>query len=248
MNKLLIIGRWIFSIGIIALAVLCIISKDFIIGRPPASTSLPPVLVYLSSALLILAGIAILLHKRAKEAAFIIAIMILLLSFTRHLLHFMEDWLNTYKTLALVGGALIVATSYITNRKQVNNLLWVGTIPLSIFFIASGYAHIKFHDFVTNFIPAYIPFHVFFTYFTAVSLITGGIGILIPITRKWAALLSGIMLSGWILLLHIPRFLANINDPSDRMGLFESFTFAGIFFVLAAIFASLEKERVIENL
>jgi len=50
-------------------------------------------------------------------------------------------------------------------------------------------------------------------------------------------LLSGIMLMGWFVLLHIPRFIANTNDVSDRMGLCESFSFAGIFFVLAGILA-----------
>jgi hypothetical protein len=43
------------------------------------------------------------------------------------------------------------------------------------------------------------------------------------------------MIAGWFVLLHIPRFIANTSDPSDRMGLFESFTFVGIFFVLAGI-------------
>jgi len=68
-------------------------------------------------------------------------------------------------------------------------------------------------------------------------LIAGGIGLLIPNVRYWAALLSGIMIGGWFLLLHIPRFANNINDASDRTGLCESFTFAGILFILAGIFS-----------
>ena len=51
----------------------------------------------------------------------------------------------------------------------------------------------------------------------------------------------GIMIGGWFLLLHIPRFANNINDASDRTGLCESFTFAGILFILAAIFSSSSK-------
>jgi hypothetical protein len=49
------------------------------------------------------------------------------------------------------------------------------------------------------------------------------------------------MLSGWFFLLHIPRFLANTNDAGDRMGLCESFTFAGIFFALTAVFTKENK-------
>jgi hypothetical protein len=53
------------------------------------------------------------------------------------------------------------------------------------------------------------------------------------------------MLGGWFVLLHIPRFLANVNDASDRMGLCESFTFCGIFLVLAGI--SSKKNRSTRN-
>jgi hypothetical protein len=67
-------------------------------------------------------------------------------------------------------------------------------------------------------------------------LIAGGIGIQIYTLRKIAALLVGIMIAGWFLLLHIPRFFTNINDTGDQMGLCESFAFAGIMFVLYDLF------------
>ena len=104
----------------------------------------------------------------------------------------------------------------------------------------AGYAHFKYADFVNTLIPSYIPFHSFFTYACGVCLFAGGAGLLIPSTRKWAALLSGIMVAGWFVLLHIPRFIANPADASDRLGLCESFSFAGIFFVLAAMLSKKE--------
>ncbi len=53
MSKLITPGRFIYSIGIIALAILCIISKDFIVGRPPvwpAGIKINPALAYISGA------------------------------------------------------------------------------------------------------------------------------------------------------------------------------------------------------
>jgi len=241
MNTLLKPGRIIFATGIIALGVICFISKDFIVGRPPGwQSATHPLLGYVFGALLIIAAIAILLQKKALIASLFIALLILLLSVFRHIPHFMADWLNAYKSMALFGGALIVAASFINdqfNESSRNVFITTGAILLAIFFIAAGYAHFKFADFVKDFIPAYIPFHGFFTYFCGICLIAGGIGLLIPKIRYWAALLSGIMISGWFLLLHIPRFINNINDASDRMGLCESFTFAGILFILATIFS-----------
>jgi len=154
----------------------------------------------------------------------------------------MNDWLNAYKSMALFGGALIVASSAAAESNRIQSpginrgYLLAGSVLLAAFFIAAGYAHFKFAAFVKDFIPAYIPFRIFWTFFCGICLIAGGTGLLIPQARKWAALLSGVMVLGWFILLHIPRFLSNVNDASDRMGLFESFTFVGIFFVLAGMF------------
>jgi uncharacterized membrane protein YphA (DoxX/SURF4 family) len=248
-HKLLNPGRNIFASGIAALGILCMIVKDFIVGRPPAwpiNFDINPILAYISGALLILSAIAIILKIRAAFAAFIIAGLIFLLTVLRHLPQFMNDWLNAYKSMAMLGGALIVAASFLNNDqvKVKKNLILAGCVLITVFFISSGYAHFKFADFVKDFIPAYIPFHVFWTYFCGICLIAGGIGILIPFTRKWAALLAAIMLSGWFIFLHIPRFLANTNDASDRMGLLESFTFAGILFVLAAVAAGKRRGNI----
>jgi uncharacterized membrane protein len=249
MNKLIAVGRSMFAAGIIALGFLCIINEDFIIGRPPAWPSgfdLNPALAYITGAIIILAGIAILVNKNGGYAALIIALLILLLSVVRSIPGFMDHWLNAYKTIAFFGGALIIACSYfsespgtapkfMSGKNTLNGIVFFGSALLAVFFIACGYAHFKFDAFVKDFIPKYIPFHGFFTYFCAICLIAGGAGLLIPATRKWAALLSGIMVGGWFLLLHIPRFIANTNDASDRMGLCESFAFAGIFFCLAGM-------------
>lgn len=242
------------AIGFIGLGILCFISKDFIVGRPPAwpaAFEINPALAYVSGVILIVAAVAILFTKKGGLAAIVIAVLIFLLSVLRHLLHFMNDWANAYKSMALLGGALIIASSFFrenslvtrgTGRKEgvQKGLILMGSILLAAFFIICGYAHFKFAEFVKTLIPAYIPFHVFWTYFCGVCLLAGGTGLLIPQTRRLAALLSGIMVAGWFLLLHIPRFIANTHDVSDRMGLFESFTFVGIFFVLAGILSKKE--------
>jgi uncharacterized membrane protein len=249
MNKLINPGRAIFTIGIVALGILCIIYNDFIVGRPPAwpaSLNFNPWLAYVSGVLLILAGVGILFNVKPGLCALVIALLIFVLSVLRCLPTFMNDWLNLYKSLALVGGALVVAASFfkdnnviISNQKITaaarKNLVVLSCFFLAAFFIAGGYAHFKFAAFVETLIPEYIPFRLFWTYFCGICLLAGGVGILIPRTRKLASLLSGIMVAGWFVLLHIPRFIANTSDASERMGLCESFTFVGIFFVLAGL-------------
>jgi len=178
----------------------------------------------------------------------IIAVLILLFSISRHIPHFMKDWANAYKSMALLGGCLIIAASYegktggsVLSEKSRNYFVLTGTVLLAAFFIVCGYAHFKFAEFVKTLIPDYIPFHPFWTYFAGICLLLGGIGLLLPQTRRLASLLSGSMVLGWFFLLHIPRFIANTSDPSDRMGVCESFIFAGIFFVLSGISSRMKK-------
>jgi uncharacterized membrane protein YphA (DoxX/SURF4 family) len=257
MSKLIIPGRFIYATGIMALAVLCMVSKDFIVGRPPAwpaGFDINPALAYISGVVLIIAAIAIILKIKGRLAALLISALIFFFSVLRHLPNFMNDWANAYKSLALLGGSLIIAASFpvqdVTkvsgfkaNERLRAVLITTGCIFLAAFFIACGYAHFKFADFIESFIPSYIPFHVFWTYFCGICLFAGGVGLLFPQTRRLAALLSGFMVLGWFLLLHIPRFIAHMNDASDRMGLCESFTLVGIFFVLAGILPGWEKMR-----
>jgi uncharacterized membrane protein YphA (DoxX/SURF4 family) len=235
------------------------VSKDFIFGRPPAwpvGFKINPGLAYISGVIIIIAAIAIILNRKARIAAFLISALIFFFSVLRHLPNFMNDWVNAYKSLALVGGSLIIAASFPVQDVTKDSgfkaderlrevLITIGCILLAAFFIACGYAHFKFADFIESFIPSYIPFHMFWAYFCGICLFAGGIGLLIPQTRRPAALLSGFMILGWFLLLHIPRFIANTNDASDRMGLCESFTLVGIFFVLAGILPGLENKRTL---
>ena len=259
MSKLILPGRFMYSAGIIALAVICMVSKDFIVGRPPAwpgDFKINPAMAYISGVVLIVAAIGIILNRKARFAAFLISAFIFFFSVLRHLPNFMNDWVNAYKSLALVGGSLIIAASFpvqdVTRDSGFKGderwrevLITIGCILLAAFFIACGYAHFKFVSFLESYIPSYIPFHVFWTYFCGICLFAGGVGLLIPQTRRLAALLSGFMVLGWFLLLHIPRFIANTNDASDRMGLCESFALVGIFFVLAGILPGLENKPAV---
>jgi len=244
MKKLAETGRIIFGLGFLGEGFVCILSKNFVVGRPPGwAIESHPLLAYITGVVLIICGAAIIVNKFADVAALVVVLMILIFTIPGHLMHFMDDWVNAYKSFALLGGAIAVliadiqgGNSRIKPKETVRHtLLLISLIFVAAFFIVAGYAHFKYADFVKDLIPEFIPFHLFWTYFCGVCLLAGGIGILIPKTRWLASLLSGIMVMGWFLLLHIPRFLANPQDPSDRLGVLESFAFAGVFFLFAAL-------------
>ena len=253
--KLIKPGRIIFALGIISLGVLQFFAHDYVLGRPPApdwpawTVSVPgkQAWAYLSGSLVIIAGFAIILNKKAGLAAIFIGVLFLAYSFLLRHLTAMSDTGNGYKSLALGGGAFIVAASLFGNKRPGsgnsltnNNLKLTGCIFISLFFFWAGIAHFKFDEFVINFIPSYMPFRTFWTYFCGIALLAGATGLIFIHTRKLAAALSGLMILLWFILLHIPRTVQAPQDFAEWMGLFESFSFGGILFVLAGL-SSTEK-------
>lgn len=250
-HKLIQPGRIIFAIGIIALGVLQFFAKDFIVGRPPSpgwAADIPGKLAwaYISGCLLIIAGLAIIFKIKAGLATIIVGVMILVCSFLLRHIYEMTDWVNAYKSLALSGGAFIVATTFIKkedadpgNFFTNNSLILIGCIFLAHFLIICGIAHFKFDDFVKDLVPVYFQARYFWTYFAGIALLAGGIGLIFKQTRKWTALLSGLMILLWFFLVHIPRAVGTPDAVTPHygewMGVCESFIFSGIFFVLAGL-------------
>lgn len=238
-SSLIALGRTMFGVALIGLGILCIVNQDFMIGRPTPwldGTQSTPAFGYVTGILVLLAGAAIAINFITSWAALLVAFMIVVFSLSRHFINYI-DWLNSLKAISLLGCSLAISAIYFNDEKRErlrDTVLYVSCLMMSGFFIAAGYAHFIFASFVAEqLIPAYIPLRLFLTYFTGVCLFAGGIGLLIPMTRRWAALLSAFMITGWFVLLHIPRFVSDMNNGSDRLGLFESFGFAGVYFLLA---------------
>lgn len=245
------IGKLFFTIALIGLAIIGILAQDFIVSRPPAwNWGAKEILPLILNAIVILLCIAILLNKMANKAAIALALIIFIINFLlRHLPAMVKMDIQTlllsngYKALMFAGGAIILA---IANSGKGSNKIWliISAAAFSLFFIISGRNHFKYDAFVNDFIPKYIPFHSFWTYFCGVALIAGGIGLLIKPVRTWAALLSAIMVLIWFLLLHIPRFFMNMKDPSDQMGLFESLAFSGALFMMYSVFKNNDDKQI----
>src|SRR5262249_50754310 len=152
-------------------------------------------------------------------------------------------WTYAGKALALSGGAFAVGGSVLATGKRfgdssqsVNSnarLILIGRICLGLFMILCGIEHFLFAEFVATLVPAWIPGHLFWTYFAGVALIAGGLGIILPMTARLAALLSGLMVFLWFVLLHIPRAVSAGHDRNEWIAVFEALAVSGIAFVLA---------------
>jgi uncharacterized membrane protein len=237
-----------YLLGIAELAIYNFFKGDFAMTRPrPLPEMLQginPAMAYVSGALLLISVLAFYLNRYRAASLITIAHLIFWLATSRHILNLWRDHINAFKTLWLIGGALLILTSLDGYQRHSKKALWFNLIILFLFFVDCGVAHFQYAQFVQTLIPAFIPFPLFFTYFAGVCLVSAGVGLLIPQTQKLAALLSAIQIAGWFILLHVPRALTMSGD--EWIGVGESLAVSGISFMIYSILKAKGTGRPLE--
>jgi len=96
-----------------------------------------------------------------------------------------------------------------------------------------GVQHFMYAGFVDTLVPAWIPpGQRFWTCFAGVALIAGGAGLFVPKTVRLAAILSGVMIFLWVLLLYIP-LAVGMKSAFELGGVFEALAISGVAFLVA---------------
>jgi uncharacterized membrane protein YphA (DoxX/SURF4 family) len=227
-------GQHMFLMGIAELAIYSFVKGDIAMTRPrPLPEFLQginPAMAYVSGALFLISVFLFYLNRYRSAALFTIVNLVFWLVTTRHIVNLWRDHINAFKSLWFISGALLILVCLDDYRKYQKQVLWFNIIILAVFFVDCGIAHFQYAEFVQTLIPTFFPSPLFFTYFAGVCLVAGGIGLLIPQTKKLAALLSGIQIAGWFILLHIPRALSLGGD--EWIGVGESLAVSGICFMI----------------
>ena len=253
-ENLLKAARAFYGIGVAGIGAQQFFYKNFrpvIIPQWPHHLSWIAIPAYITGAGFIIPGTIIAFSKNAKLTSLLLALCFLLFFICFHITFqlFVSPngfnialWTDPLKELTFSGGAFIITSSYVSsgdsksfytrNRKA---FFITGIIFFALLLIVFGIDHFLYTDFVATLVPVWIPGHVFWTYFAGIALIGSGVGILIPQTRKVVAILLGIMLFIWFLILHIPRAaVAPATDNGNELtSVFEALAFSGIAFVIA---------------
>jgi uncharacterized membrane protein len=189
-------------------------------------------------AALVIGGLAVLSGKSARATALLLGATFLasfLVCYLPLLAAVPSDvglWVKAGKALALAGCAFLVAKTSPGDAgldlgspaviNALEKLIRCGTLFLGGFFAFCGVLHFFYANSVADLVPAWIPGHVFWTYFSGIALIAGGVGMNVPPTARVAAGLSALMIFLWVVLLHIPRALANLRDSNETTAVFEA--------------------------
>lgn len=228
------LGRCFFGTAVAASGIQQLVTGAFVRLVPvsPAWIPWPSVWARLTGMLLIAIGLALIAEYKARLAATALAaLLVLLLLFVQLPLATTNPWAgfmwtNPWKVLALLGGVFLVLL--IPERLRIA-APWL----LGGFLLICGVQHFVYAEFVIELVPAWLPRRDLWTYFTGLALIAGGVGVVIPRTRRLAASLSGLMIAMWVVLLHIPRALADLHVAGEMSGVFEALALSGVALLLA---------------
>jgi len=252
MQNLSNIGRIFYGIAIAIFGFQTIYYKDFHPYLLPAGHSwIPGVAVFacIFGALLILAGGCIVFEKKTRPASLLLGSgLLLIVCFyyipyefisTSNYMHFGE-WENVAKELALASGAFVIAGCFSGKDESaltrfLGKLAPYGTIFFSLTIISFGIIHFLYGKDAADYIPSWIPNHMFWIYFAGAALLGAGIAILFKIKTGLFAALLGAMIFTWFIILHIPKVVAApfADMGGEAMSALLALAYSGTAFVIA---------------
>jgi uncharacterized membrane protein YphA (DoxX/SURF4 family) len=228
-------GWRVYSLGVMALGVVCLAWGDFVLGQPvPKNFPARAALAYVAGAFILLAAAAIQWRRTAaRTAAWASAaltayytIIVVILMNGRLLLTGYAEY-GTYSGIAeqltIVAGGVIVyaATAKIRiGAIMAKRLTRLGQLAFGVCALLFGGAHFVYRNLTSPLVPKWLPpTQDFWAYATGIGFIAAGVAILTGVQARLAAILLTAMLASFAILVHTPMLLAG---PSSRMNWSES--------------------------
>ena len=116
-------------------------------------------------------------------------------------------------------------------------LIPLGAVFFSIIITSFGIDHFLYAKDVSDYIPSWVPNHMFWTYLAGTALIGSGIVIILKIKPGLSAGLLGAMIFTWFIILHIPKVVtssAAAEMEGEVTSAFLALAYSGIAFVIAS--------------
>jgi uncharacterized membrane protein len=244
------IGRVFYSAGLIGIGIQHFIFGDFISVILPGWPAWMPgraLLAYAAGTALIAAGVLMVARFHARMAGAVTGaaflILVLLVDIPTQFRSWSGSgltWADTFTAFSLCGGAWVLALTFGDQQSRVPRLLEklmpFGRFFLPITMVVFGVEHFVYTSLVATLVPRWIPGRFFWTYFAGAALVAAGLALIVNIQARLAALLSGIMFFLWVVMLNLPRALADSSSGNggEWTSVFEALASSGIVCMLAS--------------
>jgi uncharacterized membrane protein len=125
-------------------------------------------------------------------------------------------WLHFAAVVLFAFGLVVTLRRETTAVRGIGNLVRFGSIFFAVPLAVFGMQHFALFDTVKFAVPAYMPARFFWAYLVGAALIAACLSILTEIHADLAALLVGIMLFLFVLMIYVPNLIKN---PGDRFAI-----------------------------
>jgi uncharacterized membrane protein len=237
------LGWRFYGLGIIALAVVCLLLHDFLPGQPvPKDFPGRAALALIVGIFMLGSGAAIEWRRTTAWAAAALGtyytfIVVVLMDGRIVIKHYAEylAYSNLAEQLAIAAGAIIIfaATARIDSVLSARLTRWA-QLAFGVCAVLFGGAHFFYMNYTAPLVPKWLPpSQEFWGYATGVAHIAGGVAILTGIQSRLAAILLTVMYASFTPLVHLPILF---GDPSNHTSWVENATnlaLAGVAWVVA---------------
>jgi uncharacterized membrane protein len=191
---------------------------EFVPEGIPAHTAL----AYLAGALFLVTGLSFVLEKRVEVTAAVMGFVLLACTIwlAPRLIQNPADLrerTRVFEMLSVCGGAWVWAGQFaIRNRPSFTSWLAVmGRLFLAVSLVIFGVDHLEIPAFIASLIPAWIPFRLFWAWFTGFALIAAGISFGVRRWTRAAGLWLGLLFALWVIVLHVPRVAGALHNGNE---------------------------------
>lgn len=224
------LGRIVLATGVAALGIQSLMHADFVSSLQPVPAWLPAprILACLIGTFMVVSAAGLLSKSHVRASAIGLGAMSLLWLVVFHVPNLvvhpgsMSAWVLACETLALAGAALVLA----------GTLPVAGRILFALSLLLFGLSHFMYHDFVATLVPAWIPGRLFWAWFTGAAHVAAGVSLLTNVMSRLAAVMYGVMLGLFALLVNGPRAVS-LNKPAEWDSFFVAVALAGAAWTIA---------------
>lgn len=213
--------RYLFAAGLFVFGALNIVFGAFNLQwQPIAGIPWQPELARGAGVLLSVCALGLLVPRTAAWAAVLAAAALLLLYWLPQLLAASHAganigaWLPLSEDTAMLCGAVtfmaLTVKGSTLDRSWLTGpaLLLAARIGFGLACVVFGLSHFAYADFTAQMIPGFVPFHLPFAYITGAGHLLAGLALLSGVMARLAAVLEAVMMSLFVLLVHVPMLLA----------------------------------------
>jgi uncharacterized membrane protein len=236
-----------FAIGLIGLGILALIYGDFAMVWQPVAPWVPgrTALAYLSGVIMLLGGIALLFQQTAAWSIRILFPYLIIWTLLKVPALFVAPlmeavWLGLGELVVLLTGGWILFArladlpagspfAFLASDKSIR----VARILFAVSLIPIGLSHIIYVKQTAEFVPAWLPNRPFWAYLTGAGQIACGLGVLLSILPRLAAVIEAAMISLFTLLVWGPAIIAAPRTRLPWTAFFISWVIAAACWVVA---------------